>query len=87
MNKAIDGMISTSTNKYGYLTRFAGVPDTLSATNNTLYNQIQEYNKLITRLQERYDSETERYWSQFSRVETMLSKFDSQASLFATPTA
>jgi flagellar hook-associated protein 2 len=83
MNKAVDGMISTSANKYGYLTQVAGVPDTLSATNNTLYNQIEEYNKLIASLQTRYQNETDRYWAQFTRMEKLLAQFSDQSAAFA----
>jgi flagellar capping protein FliD len=84
MNANFDKMIKSSGSNYGYLTAKSGAKGTASITNNTIYNQIKDYSDLIKTLQERYDKETERYWSQFTRLETYMSQMNTHAGIFAT---
>ena len=89
LNNAIDAAVSTkSTNgagskkAYGYLTALAGVKDTVSEKNNQLFNQMETIQKIIDTMQERYESEQERYWKQFTTLETYISNMSMQMSAF-----
>ncbi len=89
LNKAIDDAISTKSTDgaghkkaYGYLTSLAGVKDTVSEKKNQYYNQMQSIQKIIDNLQEKYKAEQERYWDQFTALETYISQMSSQMSMF-----
>ena len=64
----------------GVLVEKAGVSGTASATNNSIYNQIKNLKDTISRLQERYDQQQERYWKIYANMETMLGSINSQTS-------
>jgi flagellar capping protein FliD len=83
LNKAIDGMISTSTSNTGYLVREAGVEGTTSALNSTMYNQLKNFQTMIDQIQERYKKQQDSYWKRFTALETYLAKMNSQSSVFA----
>ncbi|MGN0695994.1 MAG: flagellar filament capping protein FliD [Oscillospiraceae bacterium] len=91
LNDAIDAAISTRTtdgagNKksYGYLTALVGVKDTVSETKSQYYTQMQSIQKVIDTLQERYENQQERYWSQYTTLETYISKMSIQMSYFTS---
>lgn len=68
----------------GVLIRKAGSEASpLSVTDNTIYKQIAEINKQIATLQTRLESERDRYISQFTSLETLISQMNSQASWLA----
>lgn len=71
-------------NSYGRLIEEAGsekVP--LSVTKNQIYNQLKEMEKAIEKLQERLSVEQDRYISQFSTMESLISQMNSQAGWLA----
>ncbi|MGN1415892.1 MAG: flagellar filament capping protein FliD, partial [Oscillospiraceae bacterium] len=91
LNDAIDAAISTKStdgagNKkgYGYLTALVGVKDTVSETKNQYYTQMKSIQNVIDTLQERYEDQQERYWSQFTTLESYISKMSMQMSYFTS---
>lgn len=64
----------------GVLVEKAGVAGTASATNNSIYKQIDSLKDAISRLQDRYDQQQERYWKIYSNMETLLGNINSQSS-------
>lgn len=89
LNNAIDAAISTRStdgagNKkaYGYLTALAGVKNTVSEKNNQLYTQMQTIQKIIENMQTKYESAQERYWKQYTTLETYISNMSMQMSVF-----
>jgi flagellar hook-associated protein 2 len=82
MNDAVKRMVSTEANNPGYITQKAGKKDSMYASKNDISEQIKEYDELIKSLQEKYDTETARYWKKFTTLETMLAKLNAQAGMF-----
>ncbi|MBD5115063.1 MAG: flagellar filament capping protein FliD [Ruminococcaceae bacterium] len=64
----------------GTLVEKAGVSGTASATNNSIYKQIESLKSTITKLQKRYDQQQDRYWKIYSNMETLLGNINSQSS-------
>lgn len=72
---------SKNGNSYGRLIEEAGsskVP--LSVSNNEIYRQLKEMNETLAALKERLSTEQDRYISQFTTMETLINKYNSQAS-------
>ena len=82
LENVIDKAISTKPKKYGYLSQMAGVAGTMTEKDNMIYKQMEYINKLIDRLNTKYENEQERYWKQYSRLETMMSKMQTTMSYF-----
>ncbi|MDR0992315.1 MAG: flagellar filament capping protein FliD [Ruminococcus sp.] len=83
LNKAIDGMASTSSSaKYGYLVREAGVAGDPSDKKSEIYNQLQNFQDMIDQISERYKKQQESYWQRFTALETYLAKMNMQAGMF-----
>ncbi len=82
METTVDQAISTKSKKYGYLTSLAGMENTKTDTDNLIYRQIESIKKVIDRLNEKYEAEQERYWNQFSRLETYMAQMQAQMSYF-----
>lgn len=82
LENVVDKAISTKTKKYGYLSQMAGIAGTKTEKDNQIYKQMEYINKLIDRLNTKYENEQERYWKQYSRLETMMSKAQSTMSYF-----
>lgn len=83
VSAVVDSAIATGATP-GTLTRLAGVANTTTAVNNSITKQIESYKKAIDTLQTKYKSEMERYWSNFTTLETSLSKYESQSSYIAS---
>jgi len=85
MKDIFDGAISTSgaRGSRGSLVEIAGVEDTSSATQNSLYEQIQDTNDLIDTLEDRLTAEQKRLWNKFSAMESALSSLNSQSSMLS----
>ena len=87
LTAAIETGVSTSRTKgYGSLVRLAGIANTVSGTENSITTKIAAYQKLISTLKTRYSDEMDRYWSKFTQLETMMSKYNSYSSLFTSST-
>ncbi|MGN0585905.1 MAG: flagellar filament capping protein FliD, partial [Oscillospiraceae bacterium] len=84
LNGVVDKAISKTTNNYGYLTMIAGIENTTSEQKSMLYTQISSLQKLISDLEEKYENEMERYWNQFTTLETYMNQMQSQSSIFAS---
>lgn len=52
----------------------------LSLLTNTIYKQLKDMDEVLTSLQDRLSTEQDRYISQFSTLETMISQMNSQSS-------
>ncbi|MBD5139613.1 MAG: flagellar filament capping protein FliD [Ruminococcus sp.] len=82
LEKTIDKAISTKTKNYGYLTSLAGMENTKTDTDNQIYKQMQSIQSIIDKLNEKYEKEQERYWSQFTTLEKYMAQMQQQASYF-----
>jgi flagellar capping protein FliD len=82
LDAAIDRAINTSSDpkKRGSLITLAGTP-TLSANNSSsLDDKISSYDDRISALRIRLENEYDRYWKQFSALETAIASMSSQSS-------
>lgn len=84
INNVIDDAISTSKLSgnvvKGSLIRKAGLESGTYAKNNAIYREMEQVNKRIATLQDRYDSKEEYWWSVFTNLEKMMSDLNSQSS-------
>ena len=65
----------------GILIKKAGSSSSpMSLTENSIYKQLAEINKQISKLQTRLESERDRYIKQFTSLETLISQMNSQSS-------
>lgn len=79
---------SKNGNSYGRLVEVAGSekkPTTLM--NNQIYKQLEDMQEIIDRLQEQLSTEQDRYISQFTTMESLLNKMNSQSSYLSQLTA
>lgn len=63
----------------GKLVQLAGIAGASSDKNNTLYRRITDLESRIKDLQAKYEKERTRYWNQFSTMETIMSRYNSQS--------
>lgn len=82
LEKTIDKAISTKTKNYGYLTSLAGMENTKTDTDNQIYKEMKSIQDIIDKLNEKYEKEQERYWSQFTALEKYMAQMQQQASYF-----
>lgn len=84
INNVIDDAVSTSKMSgnvvKGSLIRKAGLESGSTAKNNAIYREMEQINKRISTLQDRYDSKEEYWWSVFTNLEKMMSDLNSQSS-------
>ncbi len=80
MNKIIDGAAKSSVASPGSLVAKAGVKNTATETQNVMNQQMRSIEEAITRLKNKYEMEKTRYWKQFSAMEKMINRTNSQAS-------
>ncbi|MDE6828957.1 MAG: flagellar filament capping protein FliD, partial [Lachnospiraceae bacterium] len=65
----------------GILIRKAGHESSpMSVTENTMYNQLKAIKEQISKLQERLETERDRYIKQFTSLETLISQMNNQSS-------
>ena len=64
----------------GSLVQIAGLATGTSALENKLTKQLAAFQKIVDTLKERYENEQDRYWRQFTAMETALSSLNSQSS-------
>lgn len=79
---------SKNGNSYGRLIEIAGSekkPTTLM--NNEIYKQLQDMQDMIDKLQEQLGTEQDRYISQFTTMESLLNKMNTQSSYLSQLTA
>ncbi|MDR2132036.1 MAG: flagellar filament capping protein FliD [Clostridiales Family XIII bacterium] len=82
LDKIIDDAVRTTGGQghRGSLVEIAGLPSTLSETENTLYTQMANHSKRIASLKESLKKEEDRLWRQFSAMETALAKLNEQGN-------
>ena len=87
ISNVIDDAVSTSRLKgdvvKGSLIRKAGLESGTTSKNNAIYREMEQINKRISILQDRYDSKEEYWWSVFTNLEKMMSDLNSQSSYMA----
>lgn len=64
----------------GTLVQLAGTKTGTSATDNSIYDQLKSISTLISSLETRYEQQQDRYWKQFSNLESMMGSLNSQTS-------
>ncbi|QOX63975.1 hypothetical protein FRZ06_11835 [Anoxybacterium hadale] len=67
----------------GTLVEAAGVENTISQTENSIYEQIKRTNKTITTLQSRLTNEETRLWKRFTAMETAINGLNTQSSILS----
>lgn len=67
---------------YGYLSQVAGIEGTRTDKDNQIYKQIEYIQKIIDRLNTKYENEQERYWKKYTALESYMAKAQSQMSYF-----
>lgn len=82
LENVVDRAISTSSDKYGYLSALAGIEGTKTNNDNQIYREISAIQKIIDRLNERYEKEQKRYWDRFTALETYMAQAQAQMSYF-----
>lgn len=69
----------------GILVRKAGTESSpVSVTENYMYKQIAEYNKAIAKLQTQLEAERDRYITQFTSLETLISQMNAQSGYLSS---
>lgn len=71
----------------GTLVDVAGVDNTSSNTENSIFEQIKRTNKSIKTLQARLKDEESRLWSKFTYMETVINNLNSQSSILSNYTS
>lgn len=84
MNTALDNAVRTNSKNPGSLVRKAGLATGLTATNNTMYTQMQSITNRIKQLQTKYDSKEEYWWKVFTNLESAMSDLNSQSNYLAS---
>ncbi len=88
LNNVIDDAISTTRLSgnvvRGSLVRKAGMETGITSKDNAIYRQMEQINKRINQLQDRYDSKEEYWWSVFTNLEKMMSDMNSQSSYLSS---
>lgn len=80
MNNLINAATSTSSVNRGSLARLAGTETLTGDNTSVLGKQIDAIDTYVTTLKTRLQSEYDRYWRQFSSLETAIQKMNSQSS-------
>lgn len=79
---AMSSIANESSGSPGTLVSIAGIKGSTSESTCSYYTQLQTLSSRITTLQAQYETEKTRYWSQFTTMETTLSNYNTQSSLF-----
>ncbi len=86
VNDVLNDFVRTTRNnkgKKGIFIEIAGIEGDSTLTLNNISKAMQEYDKRIDSLNDLISRREERYYQQFTRLETALSKLQSQLTLFS----
>ncbi|MDR1573982.1 MAG: flagellar filament capping protein FliD, partial [Clostridiales Family XIII bacterium] len=85
LDKAIDDAVRTTGGQghRGSLIEMAGLPSTMSETENTIYTQMVTHTKRINALKDQLEKEESRLWAQFTAMEEALAKINEQSSILS----
>lgn len=78
------GTVRDSNGNKGLLLQKSGMKDDASDTDNILTKDIDTLADKITAEQKRLDNETDRYYAEFTNMETVLEQLSSQSSMLAS---
>ncbi len=70
--------------KGSLIERAGSTSSPLSLTTNSIYKEIEEINEVLATLRERLQTETDRWISQFTSLETLISEMNSQSSYLSS---
>jgi len=83
LNSVIKATANTNSSTPGTLVGLAGVVGKATEITNTLTKQLRSINSKIEELQDKYETEKNRYWKMFDSMESALSSLNSQSSWLA----
>ncbi len=84
LNDILTGAAGTSTSgTKGYLVQLAGMVNDRTQSDNPMTKKIEEYDKKIDKLLERWYRQENNYYAMFSRMETAMSKLQAQQNSLA----
>lgn len=78
----MNNVANESSGSPGVLTSLVGVEGYSSESNNTYTSKLSSISSRITQLEYQYSLQKERYWSQFTSMETILNSYSTSMSLF-----
>lgn len=84
VNNVVNDAVKTTGKVKGSLIRKAGLEKGTTATDNTIYRQMEQINKRIEQLQDRYTAKEDYWWSVFTNLEKMMSDMNSQSAYLAS---
>lgn len=84
MDKVMRGAIIGNSKGPGSLVAMAGKKSSLIDTNSYLARRIEEYDDSLKTLKEKLQSEETRWYTKFSRLETLVGKLNSQSDYFSS---
>lgn len=93
LGNALNGIITDATKtsgvkgRRGTLVDLAGVDNTTSSTENSIFEQIKKTNKNIKTLKTRLEDEETRLWKKFTAMETAINNLNSQSSILSNYTS
>ncbi|MFI3114687.1 MAG: flagellar filament capping protein FliD [Clostridia bacterium] len=79
---AMTSIANESSGSPGTLVSIAGIKGSTTESTCSYYSQLATLSSRIETLQAQYETEKTRYWSQFTTMETTLSNYNTQSSLF-----
>lgn len=86
MDSIIDSAVKTTgtSDKRGSLIRKAGLESGSTATDNSIYKEMENIRDRLEELQNRYEAREEYWWSVFTNLESMMSDLNSQSSYISS---
>ncbi len=88
LSTQIDALVKQVANESsadpGTLVQLAGVEGKASDENNDMQSRLDNIEDMIETLKMRYELEYDRYWSQFSSMESILADYNTQSSYLAS---
>lgn len=76
----IQDISNNATGSKGSLITLAGMPNEVSADNNSMYDQLKEISDKITEYTEQYKSDQTKYYNQFTQLEVYMEQMNQQSS-------
>ena len=84
VNKILDDAVRSTGNSKGSLVRKAGIKgSTSTAKDNEIYRKMEQINKRIATLQDRYTAKENYWWNIFTNLEKMMANMNNQSSYLA----
>lgn len=84
LDNVLDGAVKATGSNKGTLVRKAGVENSSTITDSTIYKEMERIQSRISTLQDRYDAREEYWWSVFTNLESMMSELNSQSDSLAS---